>query len=307
MCASVFALSACGSTATATKFTQNWYMNNELGDVKSQTNERLVYEVSYAQANTPNEYYSVNYATGTYTAELSAEPNYRGKNAYKLISVLEISGTYSCKDERLNFTDRVESEVYFRSAKDSLAPVYSKKTVHSTSPRAEKATSLAEAVVVYDYVTECTYNDAHTNVDVVYTDNVSAEKSASYSKKIKASYPLVDNEELMFSIRGLSGSANLSCFDPYTRETETLAASFSSEPGERKYTFVKNGEEAEYTVNSYAVSFGRVATLAGKTQSAIYAATASGYRNVMLQLTSPLSYSLGALTYTLKTADFTEV
>lgn len=305
LCVSAFALSSCGSSA-AVGFTQNWYANYALLDAKLETSETLVYEVSYNNTN-KNESYSVSYNPGTYTVQLSVEPNYQGKNAYKLVSVLEISGEYTCGDDSQSFTDRIESESYFRSAKDYLTPVYSKKAVRSTSPVAESASSLAEAIKTYDYTVKCSYADNGGNVEVTYTDNVTADNSTKYTQKIKTSYTLVDNEALLFSLRGLSSSSYLAVFDPYQHETKSVSASFSSETTDRTYTFALGENEAkEHTMPTYTVNLSLVSTLNGKTQTAIYAAqSATGYRNVMLQLTSPLSYSLGSLVYVLKSATFT--
>lgn len=305
LCLSALALSSCATVSTA-GFTQNWYANNKLTQIVSGTNEKLVYDVAFSADETGNESYSVSYEPGTYTVQLSAEPDYRGKTAYKLTSVLEISGEYTREGESKPFSDKVESEYYFRSAKDSLNPVYSKKQVRSTSPVAEKANSLDEAVKSYDYVVECSYADGLKSMDVTYTDNLDDANSTEYTKKLKSSYQIIDNEGLLFAVRGLSSSTALSVFNPYTGELDTTGVSFATEASERTYTFaVGENEEAVHTLSAYAVNIGLIDTMSGKVHSAVYAsADATGYRNVMLQLTSPLNYSLGSLVYTLKSATF---
>lgn len=306
LCASVFALSSCSSAATVA-FNQNWYSNNTLSDAKLETSETLVYDVSFSDTG-KNESYSVHYNDGTYTVQLSVEPNYRGKNAYKLTTALEISGEYSRGEEKKPFSDKLESECYFRSAKDSLNPVYSKKQVLSTSPLAESADSLDKAVKTYDYVVECNYADDGKSVDVAYTDNADQTNSKSYTQKLKSPYTIVDNESLLFAIRGLSSSANLSVFNPYTGALETVGAAFSSQASDKTYAFSMDGnEEKAHTMSAYSVNIGLSGTqLTGKIRTAVYAATsAREYRNVLLQLTTPLTYSLGALEYKLKSASFT--
>lgn len=306
LCASVFALSSCSSAATVA-FNQNWYANNTLNDAKLETSETLVYDVSFSDTG-ENESYSVHYDDGTYTVRLSVEPNYRGKNAYKLTTTLELSGEYSRGEEKKAFSDKLESECYFRSAKDALSPVYSKKQVLSTSPLAESADSLDQAVKTYDYVVECTYADDGKSVDVTYTDRAAPDNSKEYTRKLKSSYTIVDNECLLFAIRGLNSSAYLSVFNPYTGALETVGASFATQASDKTYAFAMDGnEEKGHTMSAYSVNIGLTGTqLTGKIRTAVYAAaSAHEYRNVLLQLTTPLTYSLGALEYKLKSASFT--
>ncbi|MBP5242435.1 MAG: hypothetical protein J6Z36_01950 [Clostridia bacterium] len=314
--ASISLLTACSSSSTASDgISAGWYKDTSLVSVISETYEQLQYEVKFLENSGKNKNYSVSYTPGSYTVTLK-NVNYEGEAAYELTSTLEISGVYTVNGETKDFSDFVESVCYFRPAAKMLSPMYSKKTVKSTSPIAEEPSSLAEAVASYDYEVTCDYNADGSRVTVAYLDNIDESKNATKEYKISAgSYFLLDNEELLFAIRGmdLSGSHSVYVFNPYTHVRDTIEISPSTSAAS-KYSFIDQDagetEATEHEIPVHTVVFGiSSSTLTGTYQAAIYANAIDGknvYRNVMLYLENPIAYHLGSLTYTLKSANFTD-
>ena len=83
--------------------------------------------------------------------------------------------------------------------------------------------------------------------------------------------------------------------------------SFSAEKGD-DFTFQQNGTETSTAIQFYPVSIALDEKNSGQTQTAWVAKTTNPsnnrYRNVVLRLEAPLSYGMGSLIYTLKSANF---
>ncbi len=311
-CACALTLTSCGATGASASIVPNWYSNTTLTQAISETYEKLTYKVEYEKGT--NEVYQVSYEPGVYTVILQ-DATHEGKLVYKLTSELQISGTFTMGSESKTFTDSVVTECYFQNAGNALYPLYSKKTVNSTTPRASEPKSLAEAIAEYSYTMEVTYGDG--TAKSVYTDLKDATKNATAEYKLKDEYTVLDNESLLFAVRGVSLSSEASSYayvlNPYNRTQEMVGITLVGQNAEAKYTFKNvdagDAEAKEYTVDTNTVTIVRNATLEGKTLTAEYAATKSGantYRSVMLRLKNPLSFGMGTLIYTLTEADFTD-
>ena len=311
-CAALCGLSAC-TAASAASLVPNWYGNTTLTTAISGTYEELTYAVTYEKGS--NENYAVQYEPGVYTVVLE-NTTYNEESVYRLTSELQISGVYTMGGETLAFTDSVESVCYFRNVSRALYPLYSLKTVHSTSPRTDDPDSLGEAVAQYNYTVEVTYSPDDNTAHSVYTDLGTNEKT-EYDHRLRDNLTVLDNETLLFAARGMTlsvGSAeSVYVLNPYNHTQETVAVSLTAQTADAEYEFIdKDAGESEatkhkLTVNTFAI--GRSATLTGKVITARYAAPVVGnntYRSVMLEMENPLSYNMGTLVYTLAEADFTD-
>jgi hypothetical protein len=306
-------LASCSTYSSS--FSNTWYKNSETKRYND-TNETLEYKVTFEKGS--NTSYSVEYNDGIYTLELKNEQR-DGNSVYSLTSRLEISGKFTVNGESKEFSDEVTSVCYFYNASQAMRPVYSEKTVKSTSPAAQTATTLAEAYTEYDYTVTCDYNEQCTAVTYAYKDNLDSANDKGDTVSLSDTYTTLDNEELFFALRGLSlddsSTESLYVFNPYTAKQELLTiASGSTGKLATPFSFVntENGEEAQdYTPDCRAITVTRNATMTGTSIGAYYATnntetSANDLRHVMLQMISPLSYKLGTLTYTLTKADFTK-
>ena len=312
-CASLLALSACAATPSVS-IAPNWYNNTVLTSSISQTYEKLTYAVKYEKGT--NENYSVEYDDGVYTVELK-NTTFNDESVYVLTSELQISGKYTMGSQTLEFTDSVQSTCYFRNAKEQLYPLKSVKTVKSTTPYAKDAQSLEQAVKTYEYVTEVVYDPDENTAVATYTDLKDESKNSQKEYSLQDNLTVLDNESLLFAVRGVSLAANATecayVLNPYAAAQETVNITFKTQTKDAKYTFknVDNGDASakEYTLDVNTLSINRKATMAGKTVTAVYAAPVANnktYRCVMLKMENPLSYQMGKLVYTLTEADFTD-
>ena len=313
-CAALVGLTSCTTVATAS-LVPNWYQNTTLTTSISDTREVLTYAVSYEKGS--NETYTVEYQPGVYTVTLEND-TYNGESVYKLTSSLEISGTYTMGSDSLDFTDSVRSLCYFRDVSRSLYPLYSEKSVRSTSPRTDAPASLDEAVQVYDYTMAVTYSTDGKSATSVYTDSVSGQ-TQTHEYSLRNNATVLDNESLLFAARGLTlsvgGKAEVYVLNPYTQTQETTAINLNAQTTEASFTFLDvdagETEAAEHKLTANTMVFSRNTTLTGGMLTAKYAAapTLGGenpYRCVMLELNDPLSYGMGSLVYRLTEADFTD-
>ncbi len=185
--------------------------------------------VTYEFTSQDNVYYNVNYQKGSYRVEVkavsaSALPSDLGITEgqyYHLTTKLEIPVTFTEKtgeNKVYDLTDKITSEVYFSDVQNSLHPLWSKKSYISTSI---KSTNEGVGKLVrYAYTTELKWNDG--KADYKFTDDsatltdtfddnfikyalTNKEKQISYTK-----FNALDNESLLFAIRGLTLSATYS-------------------------------------------------------------------------------------------------
>ncbi|MBQ9081614.1 MAG: hypothetical protein IJY26_03140 [Clostridia bacterium] len=311
-CATVFALTACGSATVSTSIAPNWYADTTLNTSISNTYEKLSYKVTYEKGS--NEDYQVAYQEGTYTVVLE-NSTYNNEAVYKLTSSLQIEGSYTLGSDTLSFTDSVASECYFHSAGQALYPLYSKKTVHSTTPLKNNPTSLEDAVAQYEYTMEVTYNLGDNSATSVYTDLKDSSKNTEQTYSLKDNLTVLDNESLLFAVRGVSLDAQVTesayVLNPYNKTQEIVNIVLAGQGTQAKYSFknLDQGDTAtkEYTMDVNVVQISRNQTLGGKTVTAYYAAKTApnDYRCVMVKMENPLSYNMGKLVYTLTEADFT--
>ena len=248
LAAPMLALAACTSATPALALSSNWFLNT--GDARmSDAGEMLVYSVAF-EAEEGNDF--LTYGEGTYTSVLTAEPTELADGAtelcYHLHTELTIPVTYTVGGEEATFNDSVLSDVWFRDVSHSLQPVKSVKKAVTHTPLTTEPASLESAYGAYDYTYTVTYNVGCTSADieVVYAESETAPKKVTVDLS-KAGGSYLDNEEILFALRGLSmtSSASFSTVNPVKFATATVSMTESPASASEKLTFSVNGEQAE--------------------------------------------------------------
>ena len=297
----VSALSGCTGKQQVS-FNRFWQQNSLL--TKEPIHETLVYDVSFESGSGLDKMgYGLSYENGVYKTVLTSE-EVDGKIVYTYTTELTISATYTLGTESETVNDRVYSESKFYGAE--LKPISSKKEIVSHSPAS--GGSMLEVNDCYDAFDYTVSIDYATNKSVVTAKGETPVERSFEIDDDKYSY--LDNEQILFALRGISSgvnSAKVLAYSPFAGTVQTVAWTFAQEAS-AKFTFEKNGEEISPTITYRPVSIVLDEKNPGATQTAWIAKTTNDqnntYRNVMLKLQTPLSYSLGTLVYTLNSATY---
>lgn len=269
--------------------------------------------------------------------KLTQEPVYVYETSYK------ISGAYEVKSsgKKHAFDDELISVCKYRLAGNNLQPVYSKQIVKNTAPNAMGTSNLEQTYIHTDAIFETWYNQGCTQALVEHTDNLSKDSAPTVTKKSvssKAGYSLFDNSQLRAAVRAftMTGGATrtFNVFVPQDKVVQTCTATISSpvelknaDETEKKiidalnnspddYIFFDGApsEEGDETIRNYrynAVSLAISANMKGTAPTCWYScvenADLNTTRSVLLKMTTPLSFALGTMTYTLKSLDVTEI
>ena len=247
--------------------------------------------------------------------------------------------TLTANGDNAEFNDSVISECYYRLAGDNLQPVYSKQIIKDVAPNALSASSLASAYVQIDRVYETFYDYDCTKATVYYTDNLASD-SASKTETTevyvndKAGHSVFDNSQLRAAVRAfnISGGAThtFNVFVPQNgglqlcRATCTAPVTLNGEDEEQAkiinalnecsknnpdYIFFTNNAPAEeearnYRFNAVAMSIATDDPMTGTSPTLWYSTVENSEVNyskcVLLRMTTPLSFGLGTINYTLK-------
>lgn len=325
---SAMTITACSTTSKPT-FTPNWQSNVLSKEFKG-TTETLVYDVTFEKtAFLQKDYYTVEYCgqdnsvPGTYTTKLE----FLDDGTYKYSTDLSATVTYTMTNDPASqavFTDSVKTEVIFHQTGKFLQPISSKKTVHCYSPKNAAATELKYAYTEFNYEFFIEYNEDLTQGTLTRTDYSNPRtllSSSRYPDGVaqlsfeidQKKYLYLDNEQLLLALRALSNKELASAKKLLSYNASMLTVdSFSTTPGtaaKTNFELALNGEEAK----SYAIDYtpvtlkneGKNATL---TQELWYAqtteSTTNKYRNVLLKMVTPIHYNIGRLTYSLRSATF---
>ena len=317
-------LSSCSTVSQKLQFSPNWTQNT-LGNTGAIVSaETLTYEVSFEDGTSLNEeYYSVTYCpntNGSYVTTLQANTE---EDGYTYTTALTIEVKFELADGTSEiFTDSVTTTTVFKSTANALQPVRSEKTVVSHTPRNVSATDLKDAYLAYDYTILTEYNADCTGGTVTYTDRgktlISAEqypatKTSSFTID-KEKYTYLDNEQLLFALRGLSSTVlasnrTVNIYDASTAKVQAVNIKPSTADSD-KFTFSVNGTPlaADTVIEYIPVSVSLNTENAGAPIEAWYAKTTDAsnntYRNVMLMMQTSVSYNIGSLRYDLKSAQF---
>ncbi|MCM1439093.1 MAG: hypothetical protein NC131_07800 [Roseburia sp.] len=251
---------------------------------------------------------------------------------------LKISGYYQIKPEgaKLEFSDELITECYFRPAGNNLQPVYSYQRVKNTSPAALSTGNINAAVVHTDEEFYTYYNKACTQATVkktAYNSETDRTDVTESEKKIGLSgnsgYSNFDNSQIRAAIRAftLTGGATrtFNVLSPQNGSVSSVSAKVAN-PVEldptadaliinaltnapRSYVFFDgspaNSDDVRKNVRYSAVSLGLNAPMQGSSPTLCYStvenADVNSTRCLLLKMSTPLSFGVGTLNYTLKT------
>ena len=290
-------LSACAGISEKVTFKEYWL---EDANVTPETVlETLEYEVSFEKASGLSDTYTLDYQNGVYTTKLSLKDD-----VYRYETTLAIDAIFTVGTETVTKQDSMITWVEFKK-NAKLQPIASHKEFISHSPTNGGAT-IDTCFMKYDYVVDTTYNENGLEGKSVVVDrakNDMQEKTFAVEDK----YTCLDNEQLLLSLRGLSqstSSATLSVYAPFSGIVQPIEVSFGALEEGTEFTFL----ETPKTISYYPVHIKINAQLSGEVQTVWIAQTTNAqsntFRNVILQISTPLFYNLGSLTYKLKSANF---
>ena len=319
-------LSACSTVSQKLQFSPNWTLRPLGNDGVITQAEVLTYEVSFEDGTSLNEeYFSVTYCPngkGSYVTTLSANPEVDG---YTYTTALTIEVEFELPDGTSElYTDSVTTTTVFKSTANSLMPVRSEKTVQSHTPRNVSATELKDAYTFYDYTVLTEYNADGTSGAVTFTDRgktlIAAEQYPAEKKNTfeinREKYSYLDNEQILFAVRGLSSTVLSSqrkviAYDASTNKVQEINLKPDAADSE-KFAFSINGTPlaADTVIEYIPLSISINAKNAGSPVKAWYAKTTDPsnnvYRNVMLMMQTDISYGIGSLRYDLKSSQFAD-
>ena len=292
-----------------------------------------------APSGTGNPNYSVEYAEGTFKTEFYAtkfdwtkagipagyadsEGKVKSETVYVYKMTLDIpSVTFKMKvgdkAEKTFAGDKVESECYFRAAGKNLQPIYSKQTVISNSPALLQPTSIDEAHMEVNATYENFYNYDCTKVLSKATEKGKTTQTEYGLSKL--SNALFDNSSLYIVARSFlkkdsAVSQSICLFSAVAGGADTYAVSGSdaeltdkegkefADVLSKKNLFKKEKDDSKVGATAVTISFAG-GDLHGTRQTVWYAQITDLDNNVsratMLKLSTPLSFGLGTLNYSL--------
>ncbi len=245
-----------------------------------------------------------------------------------------VSGEYvlTKNEESHSFKDNIVTECRYRLAGDNLQPVYSKQVIKSTPPNSLNATTKESMYTEVDGTYTTYYNYDCTKATVYHTYQKSKDLIANEIEEVsvtdKVGYSLFENSQLRAAVRAfnLSGGAThtFNVFVPQDRVLQTCnavctsAVKLDKENEEQKqiinalkscpdYIFFddtvgEDEEERNYRFNAVSLSIN--SAMSGPASTVWYSTVENSEVNysksVLLRITTPISFGLGTVTYTLK-------
>lgn len=293
------AFASCANVNNRITFKEYWFENVGVSHIVG-GEETLVYDVEFKKGDgLSTNGYSVEYTNGVLETKLTLEENY-----YVYATALTVDVTYIHGANTLTATDTTTSWVKFKNVA-SLQPIASHKEIVNHTLNAD-----GSKLVVYDYTVDTEYaEDLKTGKTKIV--NRSNETTEEKTFAIADDYTYLDNEQLLFALRGLkqSTSGDVSVYAPFSAKVQTIKVQTNAKVEGEEFSFLKNGTKIENAVVPYfPVDVSINAQSSGATQTVWIAETSNTsvntYRNVILRLETPLSHNLGTLIYKLKSANF---
>lgn len=303
-------LTACAGVNSKVTFKEFWLEDVGIAPNASTATvlEELVYDVSFEKDSGLDENYTVDYKNGVYTTKLTLN-----QGVYRYETSLSIDVTYTVGGNKSEpMKDSVVSWVEFKK-NAKLQPIKSHKEIVCRSPANGGGSKIEDCYATYNYTVDTTYNENGLGGKSVIVNNDPKANNDPQEQTftIEDKYTCLDNEQLLFALRGLSQStstASLSVYAPFSGVVQTINVGYSSLEKGTEFSFEKNGVSIKQVINYYPVSVKINAQLPGATQTVWIAETTDAhsntFRNVILQWETPLSYNLGSLIYKLKSASF---
>lgn len=252
---------------------------------------------------------------------------------YEVEYTLKGRYVFNATSETVEFTDTVKTVCKYRLAGENLKPVYSKQEIESTAPAILTAASKDGMCVKIDAIYETYYNRDCTKAVVKVDDKT--EANVDSTKTVSLSGLTFDNSQLPFALRSfsLSGYKSFNVCSPQNGSTQGVtavcatASALNSEDASDKaiidvltnvtdgngntvkdYIFFDGTSSDEDTaakqIRCHNVAIFINADMKGSNNVYTYAAVENAdintTRAVLLKMTTPLSFGLGTLSYTIK-------
>lgn len=266
------------------------------------------------------------------------------ETVYYYKTSLKVDVTFSLNDGSASktFNDSTETVCYFRLAGDNLQPVYSKQIVKNTAPNTSNAKFLEVAYVQTDGVFETFYNFDCSQACVKHTNNLLTEDNTSETRvglKSDPDYSVFDNSQLRQAIRAMNlsggGTHTFNVLNTQNAQLQTVDAScggateLNAENEEQKgiidaldacaqanpdYLFFDKGEgenAKQYRYNAVTAGIHTDTPMKGPSVTCWYSTVENGDINatkcVLLKISTPLSFGLGTLNYTLNSLNLEKI
>ena len=319
-------LASCSGGNEKLQFSSNWHADTKLAsELVNGINETLTYEIAFEESNglTDNKY-SVKYCVdeagnkkpGTYTMRTTMNST---ANGYTLVNDITLPVLYSFGNKTMSLEQKMTSTVTFKMARDGqLEPISSTKSVHCLTPLNITPSKIDDCYMEYKYDLTVVYNEnCNGSQSVVFKDYrgtwlggtaTDAEPIVKddYSFGIdKSKHSYLDNEQLYFSLRGLSntamkGTSYVNVYNHAKLSVKNVVIKGVEQGSTKDYAFL--GESVPYNTVSLALNEKNK----GNEIELCYAQKTSTddntYHNALLRIKETLPYSIGTLTYKLTSA-----
>jgi hypothetical protein len=286
------------------------------------------YSVNYILDGSKTAEYKTEFYAQTFNWNTDSYSDYKTDKTeivYVYKTYLTVSGTYTLKasGETKNFDDSIESICYFRSADDNLQPIYSLQTVKNTLPANLTASTITDAYVELDSVYQTYYNYDCTKAYVTSTDNLT-KATTQKEVDVDGKYSLFDRNQLNVALRSFTAADSTTyVFDTMIaaeNATQTYQAAYGTATyldsetdsgiinalnsvSPENYIFTGTNQDGEVKYEYNQVTLSLVSSMPGASITYWYAAVPNNSFNsaraAMLKISSPLSFSLGTINYSL--------
>ena len=321
-------------------YCDDYRINTGKSEVDYSAEKSDKYTVVYGENGTAKNAYS---STVEAVQSLPASLNITVEETelYKITTELKLPVTYNVVETKksYSFEDSITSTVYFRSHDQSLAPVYSEKSFDTTQLVSNKN---GIYIVRYVYETKIdwitngnkaalTVTDKTADAEKKYEDDDAVRLTAIDNSSTQIKYTagtVLDNETLLFSVRGLqlssAFSSTLKIIDTAYKNVQSIAVSSNrtinvTDP----WTLALNGTEQKYdSYATYLTTLNRAdSKYTGKAKHCYYQVTkaetseegeeketsgATNARAFLVKIVEALPNDLGALEYRLNSVQVTE-
>lgn len=305
ICTCACVLTSCTDTPSVS-FKSYWFRTP---GVVTHGVEKLTYKVEPSNMSSGlSGNYTINYSNGQYVTTLTAKED--GTYLYETEFTIDVSFTFG-RETSETFTDVTKTSAVFKQDA-RLTPVSSTKTFVNHSP-VNNAVSLANCYGVYDYTVTTNYSGSGGKTTVTNnTTNKTQKNSFTFDKELVP----VDNEYLLFSLRGISQSATTyGCYvyAPFSVQVQQIDLAYGAIVKGKEFQYQANEKTVNGVVDYCPVTLTINADNEGSSQTVWVAKTAdvskneiNKHRNVILRFETPISYNMGKLVYTLQDAQFFE-
>lgn len=297
----------------------------------AQKSRNAYYSVSYGDGTYTTEFYADKFNSGNFAFPDSYKNGYSEAGditAYCYKTELSISSVTftlksdSSKTKTFDDGESVVTECWFLSVKDRIRPLYSRRTIKSVTPNAMQPSSIESAYKSYDMEYEVFYNFEGTSATVKTTDNLKTENKTTEKTVEK----LNKSKNAVFDLNSLDVAVRASNLNAGASLSQTVSLLIPSQGSVSEFSFAGAGTplglseeatktltdelkanglyaESENGLQTVAVSVNYSAKQAGGSQIYWFAAVENKENNVgratLLKYSSPVSYYLGNLVYTL--------